>query len=185
MLTKEENEPLTRVGRHADGQLMRRFWRPVALAEELPEGAAPVPTRLLGEDLVLFRDDAGRGRPPGAVLLASRRHLSYGSRGWRPALPLPRLAVRRRRNCLEQPAEPRGSTFHTQDSPPRISVYRGRRRHLGVHGTWEAAALPMYEPLAVPAEYRDWRKVYEDCTTCSPWRAASIPRTPRSCTASS
>lgn len=61
MLTKEENELLTRVGPSTPmGELMRRFWQPVALSEELPTGGAPLSIRLLGEDLVLFRDDHGQ-----------------------------------------------------------------------------------------------------------------------------
>ena len=42
------------------GELLRRYWQPVALSDELSPGGAPVPVRLLGEDLVLFRDEAGR-----------------------------------------------------------------------------------------------------------------------------
>ncbi|MFA5976555.1 MAG: Rieske 2Fe-2S domain-containing protein [Elusimicrobiota bacterium] len=42
------------------GELMRRYWQPVALCESLPPGAPPQPIRILGEDLVLFRDDEGR-----------------------------------------------------------------------------------------------------------------------------
>ncbi len=42
------------------GELMRRYWQPAALSRELPPGGAPLPIRLVGEDLVLFRDDEGR-----------------------------------------------------------------------------------------------------------------------------
>lgn len=42
------------------GELMRRYWQPVALIASLPEGAAPQPLRIMGEDLILFRDDQGR-----------------------------------------------------------------------------------------------------------------------------
>jgi phenylpropionate dioxygenase-like ring-hydroxylating dioxygenase large terminal subunit len=61
MLTPEQNERVTRVGPSAPcGGLLRQYWQPVALAEEL---AAPRPVkavRLLGEDFVLFRDEQGR-----------------------------------------------------------------------------------------------------------------------------
>ncbi len=61
MLSHEENEMLTRVGPGTPaGELLRRYWQPVALSEELPPGGAPIPLRILGEDLVLFRDDEGR-----------------------------------------------------------------------------------------------------------------------------
>ncbi|MGH9389144.1 MAG: aromatic ring-hydroxylating dioxygenase subunit alpha, partial [Vicinamibacteria bacterium] len=40
------------------GELFRRYWQPVGVASDLSELAKPV--RVLGEDLVLFRDGAGR-----------------------------------------------------------------------------------------------------------------------------
>src|SRR5207244_7600134 len=89
------------------GELMRRYWQPAALSEELPVDGAPVPVRLLGEDLVLFRDDGGM---PGLLgLHCSHRgaDLSYGRledgglrciyHGWL-------YDVHGR--CLEQPGEP-------------------------------------------------------------------------------
>ena len=40
------------------GELMRRFWQPVCLAAELTD--LPLAIRILGEDLVAFRDKGGR-----------------------------------------------------------------------------------------------------------------------------
>ena len=40
------------------GELMRRYWQPVALSSELTDLAKPV--RILGEELVVFRDGSGR-----------------------------------------------------------------------------------------------------------------------------
>jgi len=62
MLPAEENELLCRVeGAAAMGQLMRRHWIPACMSEEVAEpDGAPVRTRLLGEDLVTFRDSDGR-----------------------------------------------------------------------------------------------------------------------------
>ena len=62
MLTKEENDLLCRVEGDAPmGRLMRRHWTPVCLIEEVgaPDGA-PVKARVLGENLVVFRDSDGR-----------------------------------------------------------------------------------------------------------------------------
>jgi phthalate 4,5-dioxygenase oxygenase subunit len=61
MMTREQNELLTRVCSAAPaGQLLRRYWQPVALAEELA-GSRPVKAvRILGQDLVLFRGPDGR-----------------------------------------------------------------------------------------------------------------------------
>src|SRR4051794_30046524 len=62
MLTAEENDLLCRVEANAPmGQLMRRHWIPACLSEEVTEpDGAPVRTKLLGEDLVVFRDTDGR-----------------------------------------------------------------------------------------------------------------------------
>lgn len=42
------------------GELLRRYWQPIALASDLPQDAAPLPIRIMNQDLVLFRDDLGR-----------------------------------------------------------------------------------------------------------------------------
>jgi len=62
MLTAEQNELLCRVeGAAPMGQMMRRHWLPLCLSEEAAEkDGAPVRARLLGEDLVVFRDTNGR-----------------------------------------------------------------------------------------------------------------------------
>lgn len=61
MMSQEQNDLITRIGPGAPaGKLMRKYWQPAALIEEL-EGARPIkPLRLLGQDLVLFRDETGR-----------------------------------------------------------------------------------------------------------------------------
>src|SRR5690349_2720571 len=62
MLNKEENELVTRVGPGTPmGEVLRRYWMPFLLVEDLPEAdCAPRRVRLLGEDLVAFRDSEGR-----------------------------------------------------------------------------------------------------------------------------
>src|SRR3954454_2601685 len=62
MLNSQENNLLCRVEGDAPmGQIMRRHWLPAALSEELPEpDCDPVRVRLLGEDLLAFRDSDGR-----------------------------------------------------------------------------------------------------------------------------
>lgn len=62
MLTVEENNLLCRVEEDAPmGQLMRKHWIPVCLTEEVSEpDCDPVKARVLGEDLVVFRDTDGR-----------------------------------------------------------------------------------------------------------------------------
>jgi len=62
MLTAEDNDLLCRVDGDAPmGRLMRAHWIPACLSEEVVErDGAPVRIRLLGEELVAFRDSAGR-----------------------------------------------------------------------------------------------------------------------------
>src|SRR5579872_3856385 len=62
MLSKEDNDILCRVGPGTPmGQLMRHYWVPGALASELPApDSDPLRLRLLGENLIAFRDTNGR-----------------------------------------------------------------------------------------------------------------------------
>jgi phthalate 4,5-dioxygenase oxygenase subunit len=62
MLTRDDNEALTRTDQGTPmGEVMRRYWVPALLASELPEpDCPPVRVRLLGEQLVAFRDTQGR-----------------------------------------------------------------------------------------------------------------------------
>jgi phenylpropionate dioxygenase-like ring-hydroxylating dioxygenase large terminal subunit len=61
MLTKEDNELMTRVGPGTPmGNLLRQFWIPVLFSWELVADGSPERVRLLGEDLVAFRDTDGR-----------------------------------------------------------------------------------------------------------------------------
>jgi phenylpropionate dioxygenase-like ring-hydroxylating dioxygenase large terminal subunit len=111
MLSAAQNDLITLTGPGTPaGKLMRCYWQPAALVEEL-SGARPVkPVRLLGEDLVLFRDERGRhgllerGCPHRGTDLAFGRLEQGGLRcafhGWL-------FDVEGR--CLETPAEPEGS----------------------------------------------------------------------------
>jgi phthalate 4,5-dioxygenase len=62
MVTRDENQVLTRTGPGTPmGDLLRRYWIPALLPEELPApDCPPVRVQLLGERLVAFRDSAGR-----------------------------------------------------------------------------------------------------------------------------
>lgn len=91
------------------GELLRRYWHPVGLSGDAT--ATPRALRVLGEDLVLFRD--GRGRP--GLLVAGCAHrgttLYYGrveERGIRCCYHGWQFDVQGR--CIDQPCEPRGET---------------------------------------------------------------------------
>ena len=77
MMTPEENDLLCRVESDAPmGQIMRRHWIAACLSEEVAEpDGAPVKVRLLGEDLVVFRDSKGR-------LACSMNTARTGARRW-------------------------------------------------------------------------------------------------------
>ena len=61
MLSAEQNDLITRTGPGtAAGALLRRYWQPAALVDELAGNRPVKPVRLLGEDIVAFKDDKGR-----------------------------------------------------------------------------------------------------------------------------
>src|SRR3984885_1196038 len=62
MLSKEDNELVTRVGPGTPvGNLMREYWLPALLSSELPRpDSDPVRVMLLGEKLIAFRDSNGQ-----------------------------------------------------------------------------------------------------------------------------
>jgi phenylpropionate dioxygenase-like ring-hydroxylating dioxygenase large terminal subunit len=113
MLAKEINRRITETdpGTPA-GEWLRRYWQPAALSRSITPGGQPRAIRIMGEDLVLFRDEAGR---PGLLgLNCSHRltSLGYGRledggircpfHGWLYDI---------HGRCLQQPTEPVGSTF--------------------------------------------------------------------------
>src|SRR5205085_3926309 len=62
MLSKQENELITRTNAGTPmGELMRRYWVPALLSEEIPEpDCPPVQVKIMGEELIAFRDSNGR-----------------------------------------------------------------------------------------------------------------------------
>src|SRR5881398_1896952 len=61
MMSQEANDLITRTGRKDPcGKLMRMYWQPAALVDELQGPRAVRPVKLLGENLVLFRDENDR-----------------------------------------------------------------------------------------------------------------------------
>src|SRR3954462_7173662 len=163
--TAEENARLTQTGPGTPGgNLMRRYWQPVALREELPMGGAPIPVRLLGEDLVLFRDDAGQPGLLGIHCAHRGADLSYGRgedgglrciyHGWLYDV---------RGQCLEQPGEPTGSTFHERIRQTAYPCQERAGMILAYLGPGEPPLVPSYEFLTAPAGYVYANKVHHEC----------------------
>jgi 5,5'-dehydrodivanillate O-demethylase len=115
MLTAEQNELLTRVGPGTPaGNLMRRYWQPIAAVSEL-ENRWTIRIRLLGEDLVLFKDRQGRRGLVAEQCPHRRASLAYGiptQEGIR--CPYHGWEFGRSGHCLSQPNEPEKSAFHTK-----------------------------------------------------------------------
>lgn len=147
MLSKEENETITRVGPGTPaGELLRCYWHPVALAQDISDEQPTHHVRILGEDLVLFKDKSGKvgliaDRCPhrGASLLYGRvekRGLSCPYHGW---------LFDTEGHCLETPAEPEGSKFHLT---VRHKAYP-LQRFLGMYWTYMGPApaplIPRYD----------------------------------------
>ena len=113
MLTRQENELLTRVGRGTPcGELLRRYWHPVAAAGELTEEKPIKAVKILHEELVVYRDTTGQYGLVGEHCPHRRASLAYGrvdDEGIR--CPYHGWKFDRAGKCLEQPAEPAGSTF--------------------------------------------------------------------------
>lgn len=78
MLSVAENERLTQVGPGTPmGELMRRYWQPIAITSNLRSHPTQ-PVRILGEDLVLYRDQSDRLGLIGRYCPHRRVDLSYG-----------------------------------------------------------------------------------------------------------
>ena len=150
MLTHEENEILTRVGPGTPaGELLRRYWHPVAIAAELPEDNPVKFVRILGEDLVLFQTKKGE-----LGLLHDRcshrgTSLSYGSvderglacayHGWLYDI---------RGNCLDVPSEPADSAFCRSIKHKAYPVQKLAGLYWAYFGPQPAPAIPKYDVWA-------------------------------------
>jgi 5,5'-dehydrodivanillate O-demethylase len=146
MLSEELNEQFTRVGPGTPaGNLLRRYWWPVAACAELSNKPTKK-VRLLGEDLVLFRDRSG---PMGLIAERCphrRVSLVYGipePEGIR--CPYHGWLMDRQGNCLEQPAEPPESNFKDKVKVPAYQVQELGGLIFAYLGPDPAPLLPRYD----------------------------------------
>jgi phthalate 4,5-dioxygenase oxygenase subunit len=165
VLTQEINDLLTRTGPGTPcGAMLRRYWQPVALSEELPPGGAPLPVRILGEDLVLFRDEEGAPGLLGLHCPHRGADLSYGRledgglrclyHGW---------LFNRAGRCLEQPGEPAGSQFHTKIQHTAYPCVERSGAVFAYLGPGEPPLLPAFNFLTVPADHVVTVKLFHAC----------------------
>jgi nitrite reductase/ring-hydroxylating ferredoxin subunit len=158
MLSAEKNVFMTRIGPGTPmGDLFRRFWLPVSLPEQLPQpDCDPVRLRILGEDLVAFRDSNGNVGLFDAFCPHRRAPLYFGRNeecglrcvyhGWK---------FDTSGACIDMPSEPAESNFKD-----RVSVRAYPTREFG--GTiWAylgpadtVPELPLMEWAIVPEAHR-------------------------------
>ena len=134
-----------------DFAALRRCWHPVGYASAL--GDAPLRVRLLGEDLVLWRDSGGRRARAARPLHPPRHRALARPRGRRPDhVPVPRLAVRRRRHLHADPAA-RGPDAHPrQGARRRVHAAHERLGHdLGRAGRAALRRCPTSPSSTIPA----------------------------------
>ncbi|MFD1521435.1 Rieske 2Fe-2S domain-containing protein [Pseudonocardia yunnanensis] len=158
MLSTEDNALLTKVGRGTPvGNLYRRFWHPVVTAARLPEpDGAPLRVRILGENLILFRDTAGQVGALEALCPHRRTQLFWGRNeegGLRCAYHGWKFDVSGQ--CVDMPTEPAESTYKDRlrtigypvvERGGFVWVYMGPRD--------KQPPLPGYEWMDLPADRR-------------------------------
>ena len=156
MLTKERNERLTQVGPGTPmGELMRRYWHPVAVNSELVKRPTK-PVRILGEDLVLYRDASGGLGLIGPRCAHRGVDLVYGMpepNGLR--CPYHGWLYDATGQCLEQPAEPEESTYYKQFKLPSYPVQELGGLIFAYLGPEPVPLLPRWDLLAWDNVTRD------------------------------
>ena len=165
MISAEQNELMTRIGPGTPaGKLLRNYWQPVALVDEL-QGPRPVkPVRLLGEDLVLFRDTAGRYGLIERQCAHRGADLAYGRledgglrcsfHGW---------LFDASGKCLQTPAEPEGSRLCEHIRQKAYPVCEKSGVLFAYLGAGEPPAFPRFDCFVAPDAYTFAFKGYWDC----------------------
>jgi 5,5'-dehydrodivanillate O-demethylase len=158
MLTQEQNDRLTRVGPGTPmGDLMRRYWHPIAGSAQLSEENPTKEVRLLGEDLVLFRSTRGVLGLIEPSCPHRKANLSYGvpePEGIRCAYHGWLYDVNG--NCVDQPSEPTGSRFKDKVKIKAYPVEELGGLIFAYLGPQPAPLLPRYEILVRPGIRSAW-----------------------------
>ena len=155
MLTAERNRLVTETGPGTPaGALMRRYWQPAALLDELDGPRPACRVRLLGEEFVLFRDEGG------TIALLDRHcphrgaDLSYGrieDGGIR--CPFHGWLFDASGACLEQPGEPEGSNFCAKVRQRSYPCLIRSGIVFAYLGDGEPPALPDFDCFTAPDAY--------------------------------
>jgi len=164
MISAEQNERMTRISPGTPaGKLLRQYWQPVALVDEL-QGARPVkPVKLLGESLVVFRTGSQYGLmqrhcPHRGADLAYGRLEEDGLRcsfhGW---------LFDASGKCIQTPAEPEGSRLCEHIKTRSYPVVEKSGILFAYLGAGEPPAFPHFDCFVAPEAYTFAFKGYWDC----------------------
>ena len=169
MLTAEENDLLCRVEGDAPmGQMMRRYWLPLMHSADLETDGEPITIRMLGEDLMAFRDSEGKVGlldelcPHRLAPLYIGRNEESGIRclyhGWKFDV---------HGACTDMPNEPANSSFRTK---VKITTYQ-TREHAGVVWCYmgdpaRTPEFPVYLWTTVPESHRISAKWIQEANWC-------------------
>ena len=167
MLKREQNERLVRTNAGTPaGEMLRRYWQPALLAEELPENdGAPVRVRMFGEDLLAYRDTTGRVGLIDAFCPHRRAPLFFGRNeecgircvyhGWKFGAD---------GNCVDLPSEPASSPMKNNIKIKAYPTYeKGGFIWAYMGPADKTPPLPDYEWMRVPPTHRHLTKTFEDC----------------------
>ncbi|MGQ3029940.1 MAG: Rieske 2Fe-2S domain-containing protein [Ferrovibrionaceae bacterium] len=155
MISAEQNDLITRIGPGTPaGKLMRLYWQPVALADELAGDRPVKAVKLLGQDFVLFRDEQGRlglldrDCPHRGADLAMGRLEDGGLR-----CPFHGWLFDTTGQCLETPAEPEGSRMCTRIRQQSYPVVERNGIIFAYVGPGDAPAFPALDCFEAPDAY--------------------------------
>jgi phenylpropionate dioxygenase-like ring-hydroxylating dioxygenase large terminal subunit len=151
-MKQDRNDLLTLTGPgHPAGKVLRQYWMPAALSDELDDHRPIVPVRLMGEDLVLFRSDEGalglldRQCPHRGVDLCYGRLEDGGLRcpfhGWHFTTD---------GQCTEQPGEPADSIIFEQIKTTAYPVVEKNGIIFAFMGEGEPPAFPELDCFRAP-----------------------------------
>ena len=165
MTSAAMNELMTRVGPGTGaGAVLRRFWHPVAICEELEENRPVRPVTVFGERLVLFRDVEGRLGLIGRHCPHRGADLCYGrleDGGLR--CPFHGWLFDLMGQCLETPAEPENSSLRHRVHHSHYPVIEKNGMIFAYLGEGDPPPFPNLDCLAAPETHSFAFKGFVDC----------------------
>lgn len=156
MMTQNDNALMTQIGPGTPaGELLRRYWHPICPVAELSQQSPKKRLRVLGEDLVLFRDGRGHYGLIAEQCAHRRVSLYYGFveddgircpyHGWKYDIA---------GKCIEMPFEPKDTPLLKEACQRAYKVEKLGGLFWAYMGPAPAPLLPRWEPLVSTAGVR-------------------------------